>query len=97
VVRGASPGQTFDVRLDREILVGRSPECDLTVDGDDTMSGRHFRLFLAGSRLVVEDAGSANGTAVNGAPISGEYPLTDGDLIAAGHTQLRISMEETAP
>ncbi|MBX3261878.1 MAG: sigma 54-interacting transcriptional regulator [Labilithrix sp.] len=43
------------------LVVGRSDECDVTVD-DASVSRRHARIDVAGERITIEDLGSANGT-----------------------------------
>ncbi len=52
---------------------------------DDWMSGRHARLRRSGERWIVEDAGSRNGTLLNGQPCS-RAVLKDGDVLELGHT-----------
>ncbi len=52
---------------------------------DRLMSSEHARLQLIRGRWLLEDAGSKNGTLVNGAPVR-RAALLDGDLIEAGHT-----------
>ncbi len=55
--------------------------------GDGFMSSSHATLKRQGSGLVVADAGSRNGTWVNGKRID-EHRLVDGDLIEVGHSLL---------
>jgi sigma-54 dependent transcriptional regulator, acetoin dehydrogenase operon transcriptional activator AcoR len=52
---------------------------------DSRMSGVHARIVQAGAAVVLEDAGSTNGSLVNGAPISTQE-LRDGDIIELGQT-----------
>src|SRR5712692_9809798 len=54
---------------------------------DRFMSGVHARLRREGNGFRLEDAGSKNGTLVNGARCAGE-PLSDTDQIEVGRTQL---------
>jgi DNA-binding NtrC family response regulator len=61
-----------------EILVIRTP--------DPWMSSTHARMMRALKRWVIEDAGSKNGSLLNGAPLTGRATLEDGDLIEVGHT-----------
>lgn len=61
------------------------------LEADTQMSSRHFCMHrLQGGHLLIEDAGSRNGTWVNGYRVApGQKPaLKDGDLIRAGHTLL---------
>lgn len=51
--------------IDREVVVGRSNECDITL-GVAHLSRRHARLYFSGGHLEVEDLRSSNGTYVNG-------------------------------
>lgn len=51
--------------IDREVVMGRSNECDITL-GVAHLSRRHARLFFSGDQLEVEDLRSSNGTYVNG-------------------------------
>ncbi|GIK39411.1 MAG: hypothetical protein BroJett011_32440 [Chloroflexota bacterium] len=67
------------------LLVGRAGECDLTLD-DVQVSRRHARLYWHGSHLLIEDLGSANGTLVNGGPVSGAQPLSEQDLVNIGNS-----------
>ncbi|MGZ6142971.1 MAG: sigma 54-interacting transcriptional regulator, partial [Myxococcales bacterium] len=62
------------------------------------MSGTHARLHREGDRFRLEDAGSTNGTFVNGAQ-ERERALADGDTIEMGHTQLlfRASVPHSGP
>ncbi|MCP5113307.1 MAG: FHA domain-containing protein, partial [bacterium] len=69
VVRGPRPGESYEVRLGEAIL-GRAEDCDLRMDGDDTVSSHHLRICFREGMVVVEDNDSANGTQVNGAPIA---------------------------
>jgi hypothetical protein len=57
---------------------------------DTEVSGRHLRFFRAGGRLQVEDAGSRNGTFVDGARLApGErVSLDDGAVLRLGKTLL---------
>ena len=57
-----------------------------------TVSRRHARITIRGSRASIEDLKSKNGTFVNGAPISGATPLKNGDEIRAGSIVLRFRM-----
>jgi transcriptional regulator with GAF, ATPase, and Fis domain len=52
---------------------------------DPRMSGTHAQIVLTGSALVLEDAGSTNGTLVNGEPIA-THVLRNGDIVEIGQT-----------
>jgi DNA-binding NtrC family response regulator len=52
---------------------------------DDRMSTVHARMIRDGRRFILTDAGSKNGTVVNGRRID-SCELADGDVIETGHT-----------
>jgi DNA-binding NtrC family response regulator len=71
-----------------EVVIGRG---ELAVTPairvpDGAMSTTHARLVRRGTRVTVEDAGSKNGTQVNGQPCTQPITLVDGDVIETGHT-----------
>lgn len=72
---------TFD---DREITVGRDAGCSLSLPGDPTVSRVHARLAEVPGGWMIEDAGSRNGTKVNGRPLVGSQRLQIDDRILVG-------------
>lgn len=79
--RGASP--TDRARVTEELRVGRGEGADWVVD-DDRVSGLHFRVRRFGDALLVQDAGSRNGTFVNGQPLEEPRAVPWGTVIRAG-------------
>jgi len=75
--------------LDGQHTVGRSEECELTLE-DGEVSRRHAQLSVDGEQVFIEDLGSANGTRVNGQPISTRIQLKAGDTLHIGTTHLRL-------
>ncbi len=88
VERGANAGQTFTVAGSGG-TIGRH-EDNTIVLADARLSRRHARLAIEGGALVVTDLGSANGTRVNGQPVTGSRALRPGDRIELGATTLRV-------
>lgn len=66
-----------------EHTLGRAPGCDIVVPRQ-TISRLHARITREGLRYVLRDAGSANGTFVNGQPLVGPHLLSDHDTIGLG-------------
>lgn len=64
---------------------------------DPRASSQHARVFSRGAGFEVEDAGSRNGTRVNGRKITARTTLGDGDLIQIGHTLLRYRARVAVP
>lgn len=62
--------------------LGRTEDCDITLD-DITVSRRHAEVLRDGDNYRVRDAGSLNGTYVNGERID-EASLHQGDELQVG-------------
>lgn len=77
--------------------IGRSSTNNISLD-DRLLSRDHAMIRCSSSgTCVIEDAGSSNGTSVNGAPISTAVALKDGDVIQVGqHVMTFIQNNQTA-
>lgn len=82
------PGSAIEVTT--ATIVGRGPESLLRLDGDQTVSSRHARFDVRSDGIWVEDAGSTNGTFVNGARVTTPRLLHTGDVVRIGETDLRV-------
>jgi len=71
------------------MTIGREPPADVVIL-DSFLSRSHFQLHIGNGLFVVTDAGSSNGTFVNGVRLS-RSELRHGDTIYAGRTVLRLS------
>jgi serine protease Do len=85
---GARAGERIPVR--GELSIGRE-NADLTVD-DDQASRRHAVVRSVDGAVEVLDAGSSNGTFVNGQRVDGPRQLRDGDVIKIGNTELTVEL-----
>lgn len=89
------PSEEREIALDgRNVAVGRSPSCDIVLDGDQLVSRRHALMRFDGQHFTIVDLGSSNGTYVNDVEIRDLTPLADGDRIKVGEHELAFS---TAP
>jgi two-component system, cell cycle response regulator len=85
---GADAGQRFDLEPGSHVI-GRVAEAQVRVEGSG-ISRQHARLEVEGSRVTLQDLGSANGTLVNEESIDGPTVLQDGDLVRVGNVVLRF-------
>jgi FHA domain len=96
IVEGPSAGR--QLQLDRPLVLGRSPDCDVTLD-DGQVSRRHARVWPApDGSAVVEDLGSANGTFINRNQVLEHARLDPGDELQLGLSviELRTSAQVAA-
>ena len=79
---------------EREIPLNEGPNLLGRVEGaaawieSPTVSRRHARILVAGTRATLEDLGSKNGTYLRGERISGSARLADGDEVRLGRVRM---------
>ena len=83
---GERAGAAFP--FDRPVVLGRGRRADIVVD-DPSASRRHAQIELHGREWQLNDLDSANGTHLNGRPISRPTTIRPGDLIGIGGLTLR--------
>lgn len=93
---GPRRGQVARLVLAPDGLIGRTNACALALTGDDEVSAQHARCFIQDRRLLVEDLNSTNGTWLNGVRITAPTPLSEGDVLRCGQTELRVGGVENA-
>jgi pSer/pThr/pTyr-binding forkhead associated (FHA) protein len=87
-----------------EIWLGRTdashgvfPDLDLTPDGgmQEGVSRQHARIYQDGNYLLVEDAGSTNGTFLNDHRLTPHLPspLRNRDTLRLGRLQLLVKLD----
>ena len=81
VIKGPNIGDEFYIEKD-EFIIGRSPESDVLLD-DITVSRKHALLKKDGDDYILLDAGSLNGSYLNGNIVE-EAILSNGDRIQIG-------------
>jgi hypothetical protein len=91
VEQSPSLDRGLDFQLDSAaVMIGRSSQNDIALDGDEFASARHARIEPRRDGVWVHDLGSTNGTYVNGVQIDRPRRLTPGDVIRIGETDLRF-------
>lgn len=78
-----------------ETVLGRHPECQIQLNSN-MVSRKHARVLKDGSKFVLEDLGSGNGTFLNGKKIEGPTELKHEDRIKLGPILLRFETPEGA-
>jgi hypothetical protein len=86
---GAERGRRVAI-VDR-LTVGQGSHCGMPIPGDTRLSPLHCTVERTAAGFVLVDAGSANGTVVNGQRIT-EIDLAGGEVIMVGRTVLRFQL-----
>ncbi len=69
------------------VRIGRAPTNQIVIK-DDRCSRSHAELFFSQGDWVLRDLGSRNGTAVGDQIVERDYPLTPGEIVRIGRSQL---------
>jgi serine protease Do len=88
VTEGPRTGERFAVEA--ELTLGRE-NADIVLE-DAEVSRRHATVRSSDGTLEITDAGSANGTYVNGSRVVGSQQLNAGDVIRLGKTMLTVEL-----
>jgi serine/threonine-protein kinase len=96
VIAGPHKGLEFAFDQHDTFLVGRSRHAHFQLPAKDKYFSRiHFMMELNPPQCRLIDMGSHNGTYVNGALVLAA-DLKDGDQIRAGHTMLRVQVQQVS-
>jgi pSer/pThr/pTyr-binding forkhead associated (FHA) protein len=77
-----------------EVIIGRDPACDCTLE-DSTVSAQHTRLSFRQGQWWVEDLRSTNGTYLNEEPVTTPMVITSGDQLRCGQATLTVTVGES--
>jgi hypothetical protein len=78
-----SSASPIEITLDEPFHIGRAHSAHLQLQ-DNSVSSHHAVLHRRGSRLLLSDLSSTNGTRVNTSRISGTVVLNGGDTVSFG-------------
>jgi serine/threonine-protein kinase len=93
VIAGPHQGNEFTFEGRASFVVGRHKKTQFRLSRRDPYLSRfHFCLELTARECLLLDLGSANHTYLNEVAIS-RAKLSDGDVIRAGHSVLKVSIE----
>src|SRR5882762_7455361 len=85
VLAGASVGKMYKIEVEKTVI-GRGQKAQVRLL-DDGISREHAQLVIEGSRIILHDLGSTNGTYCNGLKVD-KKELCDGDKILVGSTTI---------
>ncbi|ACY16724.1 DUF4388 domain-containing protein [Haliangium ochraceum] len=87
-ISGKYQGGEFPIRMNREIIIGRSSDLDMVLV-EDMVSRRHAKITSSEVEVYIQDLGSTNGTFVNGEKVS-RSKLSEGDRILVGTSIMKV-------
>lgn len=75
------------------VVLGRGPDADVRVAHPE-VSRTHAVVWRQGATAWISDAGSANGTSVNGVRVRKPTPISGGDLVSFGPATFEFTVPE---
>lgn len=87
IVEGPHAGKRQELSAD--LTIGRRAGCDLVLDQDEKLSGRHCEVVLEGGGVLLRDLDSTNGTRVDGKRVQ-ELPIASGDRFQIGQSVILL-------
>lgn len=76
-----------EYKIAGSIIIGRSPDADISCTFDKAMSRQHSEIYMGTEgNVMIRDMGSSNGTIINNQPIAEATALEDGMVILLGET-----------
>jgi pSer/pThr/pTyr-binding forkhead associated (FHA) protein len=88
---GPARGTTFEIGP-AGATFGRAPENSVSLR-DEQLSRHHASITWRDGHFWLVDAGSVNGTHVNGQPIADPRPLQTGDVVTMGSSRLVVALD----
>jgi pSer/pThr/pTyr-binding forkhead associated (FHA) protein len=88
---GKMEGQTIPITL-TQFLIGRDRHCHLR-PANPVISNRHCAILVRGSKVLVRDFESTNGTFVNNEQVHGEAVLKNEDRLRIGPLEFAVHIE----
>jgi pSer/pThr/pTyr-binding forkhead associated (FHA) protein len=86
-------GKKYHFRQDT-IMIGRASSCDIPIT-DDVVSAAHAQVSYHHKQWWLEDAGSTNGTFLNGDKITVPTVIITGDSFQCGKTSFEIRIDQS--
>ena len=95
ILRATNTNQHYEIRS-HVVKLGRSPECNVQVPPEHgaSVSRIHAEILVLEGGVTLRDAGSRNGTFLNGRRVDALHPVTRNDLIMLGSGGPTFSVED---
>lgn len=85
--------KSFEFPLKSSVVLGRKQDiCDIVLDYDRTVSGRHCRLMVRDGRFYITDLKSSNGTYINDRKVLTEMEIIPGNILKLGRLEVKFEV-----
>ena len=80
--------------LNFPVYIGRDASSCAVVVNDPSVSRRHTQISLNSGVLSVSDAGSSNGTLLDGSPVTSDMEIHSGQVLKLGRVSIQIEIQD---
>jgi hypothetical protein len=88
-----SPSRSFHVPLNNSVTVGRKADlCNIVLDYDNSVSGRHCEISARGGKFYVKDLQSKNGTFINNSKVLSDTEIFSGNILKIGRLEMKFEI-----
>lgn len=88
------PKYYFEAYLDsNHILVGYNDECQICINYDESVSGKHCDIYEKNGKVMVKNLSQTNPTRLNGKEIEGDTELKRGDILTLGRLSMKVGID----
>lgn len=88
-----NPDRIYQKSIEKSLIVGADPDCDICISYDGTVSGRQCEILLEDGELYLVNHSHSNVTELNDQVISQKTRLTSGSVIRMGLVEMRITFQ----
>ncbi len=87
-----NPIKRFEVSLDSSVLVGYDADCQICLNYEETVSGKHCRIYGSNGKIYVENLSRSNGTYMDGKKIVSSAEIYTGCVLKIGNLKMRVEI-----
>lgn len=81
--------RSYRAEITDKVVIGRNA-CDITVENDKSISGKHCEIIKKGELYYLNDLRSSNGTVYSGSPVHSETPIMEGGVLEIGKQKFSV-------
>ncbi len=87
-----NPIKRFEVPLNDPVLVGYNSDCQIRLNYEETVSGRHCRIYGENGKFYVENLSKTNGTQMDGKRVMNTAEIYTGCVLTLGKLKMKVEI-----
>jgi len=87
-----NPVKRFEVSLNSPVLIGYNNDCQICLNYEETVSGKHCRIYGEKGKFYVENLSQANGTLLDGKRVVNTAEIYTGCVLILGRLNMKVEI-----